>query len=155
MAKALLFPSTIEALGHLGQNLGTEVWWSPTHPFTSSLTGQTAAQLADAFTTATKKQWTQPIGFAHSLLEIAADVFKRSAGPGDRAAVLDAVTKTDLDTIVGHVKWGGGGPFKNVSKTPLVGGQWRLGGKHKYDLVIVENKGAPNIPTGGKMEPIA
>jgi branched-chain amino acid transport system substrate-binding protein len=69
--------------------------------------------------------------------------------------VLDAVTKTDLDTIVGHVKWGGPGPFKNVSKTPLVGGQWRLGGKHKYDLVIVENKANPNIPAGGKMEPIA
>ncbi|HEY1721188.1 MAG TPA: ABC transporter substrate-binding protein [Magnetospirillaceae bacterium] len=152
VGKALLFPIVIESLGDTGNNISTEVWWTPNHPFKSSLTGQSSKQLADAYEAATKKQWTQPIGFAHSLLEIAADVFKRSSGPGDRASVLDALTKTDLDTIVGHVKWGGQGPFKNVSKTPLVGGQWRLGGKYKYDLVVVENKGAPNIPTGGKME---
>jgi branched-chain amino acid transport system substrate-binding protein len=48
-------------------------------------------------------------------------------------------------------------PFarKNVAKTPLVGGQWRLGADGKYDIVIVDNQTAPNIPTGGKMEPIA
>ncbi len=68
--------------------------------------------------------------------------------------MLDAVTKTKLDTIVGPIAWGGPGPFKNVSKTPLVGGQWRKGGKFKYDLVVVDNKTAPNIPAGGKMEPI-
>ncbi len=155
VGKALLFPVAIESLGDTGNNISTEVWWTPSHPFKSSLTGQSSKELADAYEAATKKQWTQPIGFAHSLLEIAADVFKRSAGPGDRKAVLDAVTKTDLDTIVGHVKWGGGGPFKNVSKTPLVGGQWRLGGKHKYDLVVVDNQTATNVPTGGKMELIS
>jgi branched-chain amino acid transport system substrate-binding protein len=152
VGKALLFPIVIESLGDTGNNISTEVWWTPNHPFKSSLTGQTSRQLADAYEAATKKQWTQPIGFAHSLLEIAADVFKRSGGPGDRKAILDAVTKTKLDTIVGPVAWGGQGPFKNVSKTPLVGGQWRQGGKYKYDLVVVENKTAPNIPTGGKME---
>ena len=43
---------------------------------------------------------------------------------------------------------------KNVCKTPLTGGQWRMkdGG---YDLVIVENGGATEIPTGGKMEPLS
>jgi branched-chain amino acid transport system substrate-binding protein len=55
IGKALLFPSTIDALGDLGQNLGTEVRWSPAHPYTSSLTGQTAKQLADAYTAQTSK----------------------------------------------------------------------------------------------------
>ncbi len=155
VGKALLFPIVIESLGDTGNNISTEVWWTPNHPFKSSLTGQSSKELADSYEKATGKQWTQPIGFGHSLLEVAADVLKRSAGPGDRKAILDAVTKTKLDTIVGPIAWGGPGPFKNVSKTPLVGGQWRLGGKHKYDLVIVDNKTAPNIPTGGKMEPIA
>jgi len=50
------------------------------------------------------------------------------------------------------VKWGGGGPFKNVSKTPLVLGQWVKGTKTKYDLVIVNNSQAPSIPAGGKMK---
>jgi branched-chain amino acid transport system substrate-binding protein len=47
-------------------------------------------------------------------------------------------------------------PFaqKNIAKTPLVGGQWRLRGGNKYDIVITDNKTAPNIPVGGKMEAI-
>jgi branched-chain amino acid transport system substrate-binding protein len=154
VGKALLFPAVIESLGDKGHNLSTEVWWTPSHPYTSSLTGQSAKQLGDAYTAATKKQWTQPIGFAHALFEIAADVMKRSGGAGQRGATLDALTKTNLDTIVGPIAWGKG-PVKNVAKTPLVGGQWRRGGAFKYDLVITSNETAPKIPAGGKMEAIA
>ena len=39
----------------------------------------------------------------------------------------DAVAATQLATVVGPVKWGGQGPFRNVSKTPLVLGQWVKG----------------------------
>ena len=46
LGKALLFPGAIEALGELGDGLSTEVWWSPSHPFTSSLTQQSAKALA-------------------------------------------------------------------------------------------------------------
>ena len=42
----------------------------------------------------------------------------------------------------------------NVTRTPLVGGQWRLKG-NRYDIVITDNQTAPNIPTGGKMQAIA
>ncbi len=48
-------------------------------------------------------------------------------------------------------------PFaaKNVCRElPLVGGQWRRKSDGKFDLVIVDNQHAPNIPVGGKMEPI-
>jgi len=155
VGKALLFPSAIEALGDKGHNLSSEVWWTPNHPFKSSLTGQSARQLADAYTAATKKQWTQPIGFAHALFEVAADVIKRSHGPGQRDATLAAVQQTKLETIVGPIAWRGQGPFKNVSKTPLVGGQWRRGGQFKYDLIITSNETAPQIPAAGKMEAIA
>jgi branched-chain amino acid transport system substrate-binding protein len=155
VGKALLFPSAIEALGDKGHNLSSEVWWTPNHPFKSSLTGESAKQLADAYTASTKKQWTQPIGFAHALFEIAADVVKRGKGPGQRDATLGALRSTKLDTIVGPVAWEGKGPFKNVSKTPLVGGQWRRGGAFRYDLVITSNDTAPQIPAAGKMEAIA
>jgi branched-chain amino acid transport system substrate-binding protein len=153
IGKAILFPSSVEALGNVGHNLSSEVWWSPSHPFKSSLTGQSAKELADAFEQATRQQWTQPVGFIHSLFEVAVDVVKRSQGAGQRDAMLDAIVKTDLQTVVGPVKWGSG-PVKNVAKTPLVAGQWRLGGKFKYQLVIVDNQTAPNIPVGGKMEAI-
>jgi len=151
LGKALLFPGAIEALGDLGDGLTTEVWWSPSHPFTSSLTRQSANALAGAYEGGTKRQWTQPIGFAHALFEVAADTLKRakSLKAGD---VRDAVAATNLATVVGPVKWGGQGPFKNVSKTPLVLGQWVKGKERKYDLVIVNNQAATQIPTGGTMK---
>ena len=151
LGKALLFPAAIEALGDLGDGLTTEVWWSPSHPFTSSLTQQSAKALAESYETATKKQWTQPIGFAHALFEVAVDALKRAKDPGSAESLRDAVAATSLKTVVGDVKWGGGGPFKNVSKTPLVLGQWVKGSKNKYELVIVNNSQAKVIPTGGKM----
>ena len=84
---------------------------------------------------------------------------KRAKDPTDSAAVVAAIAATKLDTIVGPLAWDGANlpPFaaKNVAKTPLVGGQWRLKDAGGYDLVITDNTTAPNIPTGGKMEPIA
>ena len=35
VGKALLFPVAVEALGKNGNNLSSEVWWSPHHPFKS------------------------------------------------------------------------------------------------------------------------
>jgi len=154
LGKALLFPPAIEALGELGDGLSTEVWWSPSHPFTSSLTKQSAKQLADSYESTTSKQWTQPIGFAHALFEVAVDSLKRTKEIGKPASLRDAVKATSLKTVVGDVKWGGNGPFKNVSKTPLVLGQWVKGKKYKYELVIVNNQEAPNIPVGGKLKPM-
>jgi branched-chain amino acid transport system substrate-binding protein len=160
VGKAILFPSSVEALGKDGNNLSSEVWWTPNHPFKSSMTGQTAKQLADAFESVTKRQWSQPIGFAHSLYEVGIDVLKRTGGDiGNSKATAAAIAKTNLDTVVGKVQWNGQGvpPFaaKNVTKTSLVGGQWRTKDGKRYDIVITDNKTATNIPLGGKMEAIA
>jgi branched-chain amino acid transport system substrate-binding protein len=159
IGKALLFPQAVEALGKSGHNLSSEVWWTPSHPFKSSLTGQSSADVGAAFTKATNRPWTQPIGFAHALFELAVDVMKRAKDPTDAESVVEAIAATKLDTLVGPIAWDGKGlpPFaaKNIAKTPLVGGQWRLKDSGGYDLIIVENAQAPNIPLGGKMEAIA
>jgi branched-chain amino acid transport system substrate-binding protein len=160
IGKAILFPVAVEALGKNGNNLSSEVWWTPNHPFKSSLTGQSAKQIADAYEKSSGKQWTQPIGFVHALFELAVDVAKRSGDVGDNKGMVKAIAATKLDTVVGTIAWNGAKlpPFaqKNVAKTPLVGGQWRLrAGGNKYDMVITDNKTAPEIPVGGKMEPIA
>jgi branched-chain amino acid transport system substrate-binding protein len=149
IGKALLFPSAVSALGDRGDGLSSEIWWSPSHPFKSSLTGQSAKELCDAYTAATGKPWTQPIGFNHGLFEVALDVLKRAKNLKDPKAILAAIVATDLNTIVGPVNWANG-PVKNVSKTPLVGGQWTKTAKG-FDLVICENATAPNIPVGGKL----
>jgi len=156
VGKALLFPVVIESMGKNGHNLSSEVWWTPNHPFKSSITGESAKVFADSYTAATKKQWTQVIGFVHALFEVAVDVIKRSEDPTDAEANLKALAATKMNSIVGPIDWTKGGPFKNVSKTPLVGGQWRYVNKQfKYDLVITANETAPIIPVGGKMEPIS
>jgi branched-chain amino acid transport system substrate-binding protein len=152
IAKAVLFPSAVDALGDLGEGVSTEVWWSPEHPFSSSLTEQSAKELADAYTEDTNKPWTQPIGFVHALFEVAADVFGRAADPKDKQAIVDAVKATDMETIVGPVSWKNG-PVPNVAKVPLVGGQWRRSGG-SYELVIVSNSIAKQIPVADRLRPI-
>lgn len=147
VGKALLFPSVLESLGDRGDGLTTEVWWTPSHPFKSSLTGQTAKQLSDAWTASSKRPWTQPVGFVHGLFEVAVDALKRTKKLDDPKSIVEAIAATKLDTIVGKVDWPG--PVKNVSKTPLVAGQWVKKGK-SYDLVVTANKNAPVIPVGGK-----
>jgi branched-chain amino acid transport system substrate-binding protein len=150
IGKALLFPSVIQSLGARGAGLTSEIWWTPNHPFESRLTGQSARELTDAYTKATNRPWTQPIGFKHALFEIAIDVLKRAKNIGDPKSILEAITATNYNSIVGPVHWGGQ-PVKNVSKTPLVAGQWQRKGD-AFDLVITENETAPNIPVGGKLE---
>lgn len=153
LGKALMHPLAIEALGDLGEGLTTEMWWSPQHPFSSSLTGQSSRALADSYESSTGKQWTQPLAFAHALFEVATDSLKRSRSlePDD---IKNAIAATRLPTVVGNVAWGGEGPFKNVSKTPLVLGQWSKKDGKRYDLTIVNNESAPEIPVGGALKPM-
>lgn len=159
VAKAILFPQSVETLGEAGHNLSSEVWWSASHPFASSLTGESCAELAESFTAETGRPWTQPIGFVHSLFEMAADVIKRANDPTDPDDVVETIRATQLDTMVGRIAWDGAGvpPFaaQNVCKTPLVGGQWRRKEDGSFDLVVVDNTTAPDIPTGGTMEALA
>jgi branched-chain amino acid transport system substrate-binding protein len=154
IGKALLFPAAVEALGDAADGLSTEVWWSPNHPFKSSLNGMSAKQVAEAYEASAKKQWTQPIGFIHALFEVGIDALKRAKSLDKKEDIRDAIVATNLNTVVGPISWKGG-PVKNVAKTPLVGGQWVKGKKYKYDLVIVNNETAPNIPTQAKLKPLA
>ena len=156
VAKAILFPSSVEALGALGNNLSSEVWWTPNHPYKSSLTGASAADVAKAFTDFSGRPWTQPIGYVYSLFEVAIDALKRASDATDSASIIEAIKATNLDTIIGKVNWGKDkdlGPIAaNVSKTPLVGGQWRTKDNKTFELVVVDNSHAPEVPAGGKME---
>jgi branched-chain amino acid transport system substrate-binding protein len=148
VGKALLFPSALEALGDIGYGLTTECWWSPNHPFKSSLSGQTCLEFADSFTASTQKQWTQPL-LHYAVFEVVADALKRTTNVDDKQTILDAVKGTNLDTICGNVNWQAGAPqnpVPNVSKTPLVGGQWVKGTTYPYDLKIVTNVTASMVP---------
>ena len=133
MGRALLFPSAIEAIGgDLGLGLITEAPWHPAFPFKSSLTGQTAQELADAYEAEKGKQWTEPIGFIYSGYEVLADVLRR-AQTLEKEALRKAFADTDLQTVLGHVK------FKpdHTATTPSGGQQWVKGKKFPYDAKLV------------------
>lgn len=151
MAKALLFPSAVETYPQ-GAGLSSEIWWSNRHPFSSSLTGQSAGELATEFETAINGQWTQPLGFAHAMFEVAIDAAVR-AGSTDADAILGALAETNLSTIVGQVNFATG-PVPNVSKTPLVAGQWVPGTDYPLELAINVNEQLPEVPADGDITPI-
>jgi branched-chain amino acid transport system substrate-binding protein len=153
IGRGIQFPATVEEIGPAAVNLATEVGWSPNHPFTSSLTGESAADIAARFTAATGRPWSQPIGFAHALFEVAAAAFAAVGSVEDRRGIADAIAGMRLDTVVGSLDFAAG-PVRGVAKTPLVGGQWRPGTATPYELVIVSNAGHPQIPVAGSVEPL-
>jgi branched-chain amino acid transport system substrate-binding protein len=146
IGKAILFPAAVEALGNnLAEGLSSEIWWSPAHPFKSSLTGETASQLVAAF----PQQWAQPLGFVYALFEIAGDVLARAQST-DKEKVKKALAATKLDTMVGLVQF----DDQHVGRTPLVGGQWTKGDKYPWDLRVVYNDTAPAIPKTAELKAI-
>ncbi len=151
VAKALLFPGGVEALGKSANGMSTEIWWSPAYPFKSSLTGQSARQLADAYMASTQKEWTQPIGVMHALIETGIAALKASGDPKNPKKVADAIRTLKLDTVIGQLDFAGSG-IKNVSKMRVVGGQWVIDSNGKLDIVVTHNGTAPEIPVQRKFE---
>jgi branched-chain amino acid transport system substrate-binding protein len=138
IGKAILFPAAVEAIGgELPAGLSSEVWWSPAHPFKSSLSGESCTELAAAY----PQQWSQPLGFVYALFEVAGDALAR-AGSADKEKVKKALAATKLDTMVGPIQF----DDKHVGRTPLVGGQWAKGTKYPWELRVVYNDTASSIP---------
>jgi branched-chain amino acid transport system substrate-binding protein len=151
IGKAILFPAAVGALGgDLPNGLTTEVWWTPHHPFKSSLEGYSAKDLCDDWTKATGKPPLATLGYKYAGYEIAADVLRR-AGTLDKETLRKAIADTDINTMVGPIKYN----TENYCRTPLVGGQWVKGDKFPWEVKIVYNGQHPNIPLTGKMFPIA
>jgi branched-chain amino acid transport system substrate-binding protein len=96
--------------------------------------------MCDAWYKETGKQWTQPIGFKHAGFEIAADVLNR-AQTLDKNKLREAIAATEMDTIVGPIKYN----ERNFSETPLVGGQWVKGKRWPWELEITNNKNHPEV----------
>jgi branched-chain amino acid transport system substrate-binding protein len=156
VAGPFLFPSGIDVLGARGDGMSTEVWWTPGFPFSSSITGQTAKQLADDYQNVTGRQWTQPIGYVHAQWEIAIAALQKAGDPHDKKAVAQALRTLSVDTVVGPVDFANG-PMPSIASTLMAAGQWRnaTGGKYKNDLKIVYNGTAPQIPVQAPLVPLS
>jgi branched-chain amino acid transport system substrate-binding protein len=153
IAKTGLFPSQVEAVGNLGNNLATAAYWHPTFPYKSSLTGISSKDLAAGYEKASGKQWQQQVGASMSLLDAGFAALGAASDPKDKAAVAKALSTLNTVTTVGKVDFTSG-PFPNVSETPIIGSQWvkTPGSKYKFDLVIVDNATDPNVPIAAKLK---
>ncbi len=153
VAAAFLFASAITSLGPRGDGMSTEVWWTPKFPYKSSITGQTARELATDWENSTGKQWTQPIGYSHAVWEVALAALGSAADPKDKESVKQAIANLSVDTVVGPVRFKDT-PIKNVAVTSMAGGQWRKtkNGRFPFELLIVYNATAPQIPVEAELK---
>lgn len=152
VAKVMLFPSEAEALGALTENIATDIWWSPAHPYKSVLDGRTAKQLADDFAASTGKQWTQALGSIYSLFEVAIQAFKDAGDPKDRDEVAAKLKAMKISCMSGDLDFTAG-PEPGIAIQHPVGGQWRKGTTFPWDVAIVDNTANKAVPVGGDLLP--
>jgi len=147
MGKAMDFPSTCDALpDDLANGLTVELSSSEFHKFSSSITGESVKEFMDAYMNKFNKYWNQYVPFTHAGYEVAVDALKR-AQTLDKRKIRDAIARTDLDTIVGHVKFN----KHNYVETPLCTCQWVKGRRFPWEMQIIMNNNVPQIPVTGKM----
>lgn len=151
-AKTGLFPSTIEVLGPLGNNISVAAYWHKNFPYPSTLTGVSGVQLAEGYEKAAGKQWIQQLGASLSLLDAGFAALKKAANPKDKAAVAKTLAGLQTTTMLGPIDFTKG-PVANVSATNMIGAQWVKapeGSKFKFDYVITENAADPAVPVARK-----
>jgi branched-chain amino acid transport system substrate-binding protein len=152
VAKVLLFPEDTVAIGDLVNNVATDAWWTPFHPYHSTLTGQSCKQFADGFESATGKQWVQSIGSVHSLFEIAHKAFTAVDDPHAHTAVAGQLKSLNYTGISGSLDFTKG-PVPGVAIQQPVGVQWKKGTKFPYSMSVVDNSANKNVPVNGDLVP--
>jgi branched-chain amino acid transport system substrate-binding protein len=152
IAKTGLFPSQVEALGSIGDGLASGVYWAPTFPYSSSLTGVSSADLASGYQTSSGKEWNQQAGASLALFDVGAAALKASGNPKNKQAVATAMKTLAVDTPLGHLDWTKG-PNPNVVATPIIGGQWVAtpGSAYPINFVICENSNDSNVPVASTL----
>ncbi|MFC7387021.1 ABC transporter substrate-binding protein [Sphaerisporangium rhizosphaerae] len=153
VAKVLLFPSDTLPLGGLVDNIATDSWWGPYMPNTSSLDGESAKNLAEAYQSASGRQWLQTLGSVYSLFEIAHQAFTKVDSPRDRQAVAARLRTLNYSGMSGVLDFSRG-PVPGVAVQQPVGVQWKRGvGRFPYEMMVVDNSLNPAVPLGADLAP--
>ncbi len=160
IGKALQFWQTVDKLGEIGIGLTTVVYWTPTFPFKSSLTGETCQEFGAEYEKRQGEQWVQPL-YHYALFEMAVDALKRTENLDDKDAVATALSTMKLETIAGPVDFtlpvqeSTLHPVPNVYRTVCAAGQWVKGTKWPVELKITSNVGHELIPVEQQTTPLA
>lgn len=145
VAKATLFKEDVDAAGAdgLANGLCSEVWWTPSHPYKSSISGQTCQELADEYMKLTKAEYAPATcGYDYANVEIVYNVLK-NAGSLDLDKLTAAADALDIDTVIGKIKYND----QHYSVQNLVTGQWIYNSDGTWTQEIIANTQVPDCPT--------
>ena len=161
VAKVMLFPTDVYALGSLSNNIATDAWFTPYGPYKSSLTGMTANQFAANYQKATGKQWVQSMGSTYSLFEVVIQALKKVHNPHDRKAVAHAIQTVNYVGMSGPLNFSAKtSPAPGIGIIKPVGIQWKPGSKAtvgnkkwSWSPYVVDNTLNKHVPLTGTLEP--
>ena len=161
VAKVMLFPTDVYALGSLSNNIATDAWFTPYAPYKSSLTGMTANQFAANYQKATGKQWVQSMGSTYSLFEVVIQALKKVNNPHDRKAVAHAIQTVNYVGMSGPLNFSAkSAPAPGIGIIKPVGIQWKPGSKAtvgnkkwSWSPYVVDNTLNKHVPLTGTLEP--
>ena len=139
------YPEPMRALGDYGIDILSVNFWSPAFPGKSKYGNYDGQALVDAYQSANPgKLYSPPLALGDASYDVLFDALQR-AGTTDKDALLKAIGKTDLDTVVGRIKFND----QHYSVMPLGGAQWAPSKQHsregeclQFSLSRGENNGA-------------
>ena len=134
IGKAILFGSDVAALGEgKGEGLLTEIHWHRTFPYTSSLLGMTAEEIASAYEETKGSQYPlSEFGYDIATYEILQQALSNCKDL-EPETILNAISAVDYEGIYGHLAFNG----THVMKCPIVTAQWVKSDVWDYEPVII------------------
>lgn len=152
IAKATLFVADVDSAGAdgLASGLCSEVWWTPNHPFTSSISGQTCQEIGDVWMDLLPEYDYAPAtaGYDYANVEILYNVLK-NAGSMDIDALTAACDDLNIDTVIGNIQFND----QHYSVQPLVTGQWIYNDDGTWTQNIISTTQIPELETTGEFIP--
>jgi branched-chain amino acid transport system substrate-binding protein len=149
VAKATLFSADVDAVGADGAGDGvvSEVWWTPNHPYTSSISGQTSEEIGEAWMEITGDSYAPATaGYDYANLEIVYQVLS-AAGSLDPDAIKEAAENISFDSVIGHIEYN----EQHVSVQNLVTGQWCYE-NGEWVQNIIANTQVPDVPVTAELK---
>jgi branched-chain amino acid transport system substrate-binding protein len=105
-----------DALGNLAEGVMVGAYWDRTFPYPG------AEELAAAFEKETNSTFSQHIADSNAAATILLTAIPK-AGTLDKSKINDAISQTDMMTVVGQIKFGA----DHTSTLPMVEAQWQNG----------------------------
>ena len=144
MGKCCLMQSDVSAYGPAAIGLMSEVWWSTENGYVSELTKITSQELEEEYTKENfGNKMPQSAGFAYAAMELALHAIKNAASR-DKKKILSAISKLNVDTVVGPVCYNKVMGGLHYSDTVVCGGQWQYV-NGEFELKVIDNSLYPSL----------